>query len=368
MRAAPRDEQDLSIAAKNGWIIALDNLSSLQQWKSDALCRLSTGGGFATRQLYSDDDETIFDATRPILLNGIEDVATRPDLLDRTIILKLPQITDEKRFDEEEFWKRFEAARPQILGALMNGVASALENLSSVKLQALPRMADFAKWGAAAEPALNVPPESFINAYLKNRSKANEWALEASPVASVLISIMTKRGGRTWTVTLKDLLDSLNEEFGDWKRPDDWPKTSRGLAGALTRCAPNLRKAGWDVTETEREGGSGRARRTIAKIEDSCQSSSQTSQSLAGSENGHENREDDREVQEEYSSSSLHEKANQNSLCAGSVICEDKIHARSDDGEAFAELSDFFSEASQEESQPVITEIVTDDEGNRYDF
>ena len=52
LRSEPREPRDLMIASKNGWIIALDNLSGIQAWQSDCLCRLSTGGGFSTRTLY----------------------------------------------------------------------------------------------------------------------------------------------------------------------------------------------------------------------------------------------------------------------------------------------------------------------------
>jgi hypothetical protein len=87
LRSVPRDERDLVIAANNGWVIALDNLSGLRPWLSDALCRISTGGGFSTRALYENDEEMLFDSIRPIFLNGIEDFATRPDPLDRALLL-----------------------------------------------------------------------------------------------------------------------------------------------------------------------------------------------------------------------------------------------------------------------------------------
>jgi hypothetical protein len=92
LRSQPREERDLMIAARNGWVLAFDNVSSVPDWLSDAFCRLSTGGGLATRMLYTDDDEVLFDAQRPLLLTGIEEVATRGDLLDRSLILFLPRI------------------------------------------------------------------------------------------------------------------------------------------------------------------------------------------------------------------------------------------------------------------------------------
>lgn len=76
MRTKPPNERDLMITASNSYLITLDNLSHLSPWLSDALCRLATGGGLATRQLYTDDEEIIFDAQRPTLLNGIEKEAS----------------------------------------------------------------------------------------------------------------------------------------------------------------------------------------------------------------------------------------------------------------------------------------------------
>jgi hypothetical protein len=79
LRALPREDRDFFVAAYNNHVLAFDNVSGLPGWISDTLCRLSTGGGFSVRQLYTDSDEVLFDATRPQTLNGIEDVVNRPD-------------------------------------------------------------------------------------------------------------------------------------------------------------------------------------------------------------------------------------------------------------------------------------------------
>ena len=128
-RTPPRDERDLMIGASNNWVMSFDNLSVIPPWLSDALCRLSTGGALTTRTLYTDDDETLFEAKRPTIINGIGGVATRPDLLDRAILLRLPQILDDQRRDERDFWETFDAAAPQILGAICDAVACALRNI-----------------------------------------------------------------------------------------------------------------------------------------------------------------------------------------------------------------------------------------------
>jgi hypothetical protein len=123
-------------------------------WLSDALCRLARGGSLAVRQLYSDDAEVLFEASRPMLLNGIEDVIGRPDLADRAIVLTLPPISDAQRRPEAELWADFERARHGILGALLDIVAHGLARSRDVRLTSMPRMADFALWASACETAL----------------------------------------------------------------------------------------------------------------------------------------------------------------------------------------------------------------------
>ena len=143
------------IAASNGWIISFDNLSHVPSWLSDALCLLATGGGFSTRELYTDSEEVLFDAQRPVILNGIEELASRGDLLDRTIVLYLPSISEEKREPESAFWAAFESARPALLGAFLDVVSGALSRLPDIKLPKKPRLADFAVWATAIERPLS---------------------------------------------------------------------------------------------------------------------------------------------------------------------------------------------------------------------
>lgn len=242
LRAEPRDQRDLLIAAKNNWAIAVDNVSHLPDWLSDALCRLSTGGGFGTRQLYTDEDEIVLDAQRPVVVTAITEIATRGDLLDRVIVLEQPPIREAKRRAEAKFWRSFEAARPLIMGGLCDALASALANEPSVVVDQLPRMADPARWIAAAEPALGWPSGTFLAAYDANRREGHHLALEASPIAAPL-QRLAEQG--EWRGTAAKLLGRLTELVGDEvKRQRDWPKGPRSLTATLKRLAPNLRAVG----------------------------------------------------------------------------------------------------------------------------
>lgn len=246
LRSEHREARDLMIGASNSWCLAYDNLSFVPSWLSDALCRLSTGGGFATRELYTDQDEIIFDAMRPVMLTSIEEVATRSDLLDRCLIVWLPSIPEEQRRSEEEIMVAFAQVQPQVLGALFDAIAGALRELPNTKLDKLPRMADFARWVTAAESALGWEPGDFMAAYQGNRDSANDLAIESSPVGQPLLDYLDAHGG--WDGTATEFLEELEQQVSDQvKRHKAWPKNGRSLAGQLKRLSPNLRLAGWDV-------------------------------------------------------------------------------------------------------------------------
>jgi hypothetical protein len=255
VRALPRDERELFIAASNGHVLAFDNLSGLPPWLSDTLCRLTSGGAFSTRRLFTDQDEILFAAARPIILNGIEEVITRPDLADRAILLTLAPIAERQRRPETALWREFELARPPILGALLDAVAHGLQMLPQVRLRSLPRMADFALWATACEGAFR-PAGTLASAYSNNRREAIENIVDADPVAACVSEIMADRA--QWTGTASDLLRARADVAGDakdWNWPG-WPKSPRALAGRLRRAQTFLRTLGIEVVFT-REGRSG---------------------------------------------------------------------------------------------------------------
>ena len=251
LRALPREDRDLFIAASNGHVLAFDNVSGLPGWISDTLCRLATGGGFAVRQLYTDQDEVLFDAARPVILNGIEEIVTRPDLADRAVFLTLQPIPEEHRRPEQELWAAFDAERPRVLGVLLDAVVEGLKRLPETRLEKLPRMADFALWATACETAL-WPAGTFWSAYCGNRDEAVEGVIDADPIATAVRAVMATR--TVWTGTASDLLGALAEVVGERiAKSKTWPDGPRALAGRLRRAATFLRKIGIEIG-FEREG------------------------------------------------------------------------------------------------------------------
>ena len=224
-------------------MLSLDNLSGLPPWLSDALCRLSTGGGFASRRLYTDSEEIVIEAQRPAILNGIESLTHRQDLLDRALVVRHPPIPEQERRTEAELRGAFESIRPKILGALYSAVSAALRNGPSVQLVRRPRLADFAEWIVAAEPVLPWEPGTFLAAYSNSRIEALDQSIEGDPVATAILELLERQG--EIRMTTKDLLVHLDASVSETtRRSNVWPRTPQGLSSALKRCLPGLRMVG----------------------------------------------------------------------------------------------------------------------------
>jgi hypothetical protein len=250
-RSLPREDRDLFIAANNGHVLSFDNVSGLPAWISDTLCRLSTGGGFAARTLYTDSDEILFDAMRPIALNGIEDVVSRPDLAERGLFITLTAIPETARRTESEINAAIDAARPAILGALLDAVMTGLKRLPTTKLERMPRMADFALWATACGDGTLWPDRGFMAAHDSNRAGAVNDAIETDPVASAIRGLMDAERAESralWAGTAQNLLAALKPIAGDTvTKSKTWPETPRVLSGRVMRAATVLRAIGIEV-------------------------------------------------------------------------------------------------------------------------
>jgi len=257
LRRPPRNTEDVMVAATNSYVVTVDNVSYLPDWLSDDLAVLATGGGLSKRELYSDSEECILRAQRPIIINGIGHVVTRADLLDRAIALTLPVIPDDRRRPESDFWRAFESVHPQILGGLLHAVVMALRKHATTTLEKLPRMADFALWNVAAEPACPWKRGTFLSRYLGNRQTAVVDALDGDPVGDAV------RGVAPWTGTASELLALLTAKTSEnLTKRKEWFSKPRQVSDALRRLAPALRRVGIEVTFTK----AGRNRTRLIEI------------------------------------------------------------------------------------------------------
>lgn len=242
VRRPPRDERDLAIAASRQYLTVLDNVSSIPPAISDALAALATGSGLATRRLYTNDDEMTFKARRPTLINGIGDVVSRADLADRALKVVLQTIPDEKRLPEATLDAAFEAVRPRILGALLDAVVCGLGRLPDLRLDSLPRLADFARFVTACEPALGWEDGTTLALFRRARAADADSLVDGDPVGCALREFVANRP--VWRGSAGTLLSELLQPPGT---REDWPRNAKHMSDRLRRLAPSLRRLGIEI-------------------------------------------------------------------------------------------------------------------------
>ena len=267
-RAKPKSREDLFVSAQNSHMLSYENLSGLSDDMQDGFCTILTGGGFSSRTLYTNQGESLISLKRPVLLNGIEPVVTRPDLLDRFICLGLPKISAERRRPEADNQQQFDEAKPLILGAILTYFSQALAELPEVKKQklALPRMADFAQLGEAVMRAISkntskktskkrteskMPSGKFIARFNQNRRSGVEQAIESSSLAESIRSYVTRHPDGiegSYAEVEPVLLEDWLKTNGPNSKPGDWPKPGKAFGAELRRLEPALEQIGIRVT------------------------------------------------------------------------------------------------------------------------
>lgn len=236
--------QDFMQVADHHAFLFFDNLSNMPTNISDALARASTGDGFSKRRHFTNDDDFVYKIQLPIAINGINQVVSKADLLDRAILIKLQRISLERRTSEEELWEAFDGSKPSILGAIFDILSRALQLRPTITLDNTPRMADFARWGCAIAEAAGYPKEQFLDAYYRNISLQTEWAIEASPVAQAIIEMMNNR--EKWEGTATMLLNDLGNIAFDLQIRESryWPKESVHMGRKINELQATLAKVG----------------------------------------------------------------------------------------------------------------------------
>lgn len=252
----PKTIDDLAVYISKNYVPCFDNIDTISNQVSDLLCIAVTGGGHTKRKLYTDDEEQVMFFQRFIVLNGINVVATRPDLLDRCILLELERIPPNERKEEKVLREEFEKDKPIILGAIFETLSKAMSIYDQVELNNLGRMADFTRWGYAIAEVLGIVGDKFLEAYLNNQNNANIEALESHPVGFAMYKFMEDK--TVWSGSPTKLLSELEIVAGFEKidtTNSNWAKTPNVLSRRLNEIKSNLLDVG---IEFERSKGKNR--------------------------------------------------------------------------------------------------------------
>jgi hypothetical protein len=247
----PKSVEELIQLLHHHAFMFVDNVSGFSTEFSDTFCKAVSGGGFSKRKLYTDEGDIIYSFKRCIALNGINIPATRPDLLERSMLIELERIEPSSRKEEGELVKKFKEDLPVIMGGIFDVLVKALELKPTIKLSSHPRMADFAIWGCAIAEALGYSQEEFLTAYSENISQHNELVMNENIVGRAMIEFMKDKN--EWTGTATELLKELDtlgflEGMDSYER--FWPKSSNSFTRKLNELRVNLKEVGIIYTNT----------------------------------------------------------------------------------------------------------------------
>lgn len=272
----PRKPEDLDILLVRYYGLVLDNLSFLSADTCDRLCSFITGGVIERRTLHTDTDTTILKANSVIFYSSIGSLHSRPDLTERTIVFDLKRVSPERMMEENDLMAEFEKALPGILGGCFNLLAKALEIVPGLKLEKLPRMASYAKWGFAIAEAIGEGRgEEFLKSYQKNSSVQAGSLLENNTFFASIVQIMDEPARNSLSGAFQEIILILaeiaapGEASNGYKilQKDKTFPTSRGLRTHLERIRIPLEEFGIEFEFDNKRTNRAKAFVTFTKME-----------------------------------------------------------------------------------------------------
>jgi hypothetical protein len=244
--------RDLLLTFAQHAIPAFDNLGSMSQPESDLCCRVVTGSGTFRRKLYTDTGGVVLEFRRPILLNGLQLPSTRPDFLDRAVVLRVKRL--ERHRPEAELNAEFAAAAPRLLGVILDTLSSCLRLVPEMPVPGGFRMADFARWGRAVAVTLGLDATDFDAAYREALLRQSGDVVEADRVALAVIEY-ARRNPQNLGLTLqaRDFFAALEVVAREFKLDAaGWPGRDSALSGRLRELVPTLLALGYRLTKLKR--------------------------------------------------------------------------------------------------------------------
>jgi len=283
----PRDSNEFIQQLSHNYIVYYDNVSVIQDWVSDLLCRAVTGSSFSKRALWTNDEDFYYNFKRNLGINGIDLAATKADLLDRSILMETDRIDKADRIKLEKIWKKFYEIKPQVLGFIFD----ILTKVSQYKEQheeidfpgGLNRMADWEEYAEIISRCMGNTDGEFQRVYAENIGVQVDEAIASSPLSMAVIELMkdeitidkvtqkqTTIPKEPWTGTPTQLFEALNEIAETTLKINTskikvWPKSASYLSRRLNSIRTNLREKKIEIKTGDKDSQDKRLI-TISKV------------------------------------------------------------------------------------------------------
>jgi hypothetical protein len=250
----PKSPETIITDAYHNFLLTYDNLSGISNETSDTLCVVSSGAGFAARTLYTNLGRTAFEFKRPVVLNGIDNIARRNDFASRSLLLYFEKV--KQRYTLEKVEAGVRAIVPGILGQLYSAVGRALREYQTTSIAGHEhRLSDFVRWSLAGLPALGITADQFGSAMGANENAVGQSVIENDIVAQYIEIFMSQRkepyAGPA--AQLFELLEGITPMA--IKRSNGWPTSPVSLGLRLMRAAGVLATHGIKVEKEHKRTG-----------------------------------------------------------------------------------------------------------------
>jgi hypothetical protein len=236
--------QDFALLVSKAYMSIIDNLSEITDEMSDAMCQTVSKGQYTTRKLYTSDELSVISMKSKLIINGITIMNTKPDLLERSIVLGLDKLDGNKILDESSLNKLFNELKPKILDKIFLAVSHVLKVVDGINLKTKPRMADFAQYLIAIGDYLGLDSKFTLDLYMSNISEVTDLIID-DPVVSALRQILEQSNGE-FNGSASDLLSNMNQ-LGY----EGLPKAPNSLSAKLTRLSSDLAKDGISISRSK---------------------------------------------------------------------------------------------------------------------
>ncbi len=249
----PTTESDITNYFSNNMLVAFDNTQKVKDSISDIFCSSVTGATVTKRKLYTDNEEVILNLKNIIILNGIDIVPTKTDLLERSLLFELEKIAPDKRKTEKEIWRNFKQDKPYILGAIFDTISKALAIKETLDLKETHRMSDAYTDMCAIALALDIPLDEFVKIFNENIAKLEQTRSEENYFCNIIKDYLDNRlSKKKGTVTeifnaIKSTIPSTTKNF---------PETASPFSRKLNAERGSLEKLGYSFKIDQKKDAS----------------------------------------------------------------------------------------------------------------
>jgi hypothetical protein len=257
----PNNENEFVQQLSHNYLVYYDNVSAIQDWISNLLCRAVTGTSLSKRALYTNDEDIYYRFKRKLGINGIDLAKINSDLSDRSITIKPERIDKLDRVKLEKIWNQFNALKPKMLSYIFKILSKVLkykENHGEIKFpNGLNRMADWEEHTEIISRCMGNREGELQRVYQENINQQVDDAVASNQLCMTVIELMNsnENNANEWIGESNptDLYDKLSNiaryilKFNNLTNRKYWPQSPASLSYNLNKVKTILREKGIEV-------------------------------------------------------------------------------------------------------------------------